>query len=93
MGFGQLGDDKLDQLTSMLSELVQLELEIQRCIQFRGGPGGSYSVGVDWAARDTIKKWLEKAREIACTFQPREFTVTAEVGLPPRVSASFTWDR
>ena len=83
----ELNPEKNEKLLNDLTKLVALEMQIQSLTS-------KYTVLTrddEASVRDKIKEWFGKALEIAKEFQPREFTVSAEIGFPPRIGASFTW--
>ncbi len=74
-------------LSYKLAELLSIENEISNIMRrnenLRGRPLTS--------VRDLIRDALHKAYEIALDFGPNEMSVEAGIGVPPRVSISFTW--
>ncbi|MFQ5996304.1 MAG: hypothetical protein ACE5KP_01595 [Dehalococcoidales bacterium] len=74
-------------LSYKLAELLSIENDIsnimRRTENLRGKPLTS--------VRDLIRDALHKAYEIALDFGPNEMSVEAGIGVPPRVTISFTW--
>jgi len=74
-------------LSDKLAELLSIENEIsnimRRTENLRGKPLTS--------VRDLIRDALHKAYEIALDFSPNEMSIEAGIGVPPRVTISFTW--
>jgi len=83
----ELNPQKSEKLFSDLTKLVELEMEIQTTATMYSTLTRDEKAGL----RDWIKKWFSKVLEIAGEFKPREFAVSAEIGFPPRIGASFTW--
>ncbi len=87
MVFQQNGKPAEGKLSDKLAELLSIECEIsnimKRTEKLRGRPLA--------LVRDLIRDALHKAYEIALEFGPNEMSVEAGIGIPPRVSISFTW--
>ena len=79
-----------ESLQDDLVELSKIEFEISKsCEVMRKSPGpyvGMYGVS---NIEDLIKKWLNKAKDIASTYGPESFTISA--GFPFGGQVSFTW--
>ncbi len=75
-------------LSDKLAQLLSIENEISNILRhntdrLRGRPL--------LEVRDLIKEALHQAYAIAYQFGPKEMSIQAEIGIPPRVSVSFTW--
>jgi hypothetical protein len=87
MVFQQDGRPAEGRLSDKLTELLRIENEIstimRRSDNLRGKPL--------LAVRDHIRDALHKAYEIAYIFNPKEMSIEAGIGVPPRVSVRFSW--
>jgi len=87
MVFQQNGKPAEGTLSGKLAELLSIENDIsnimRRTDKLRGRPLTSI--------RGLIRDALHKAYEIALDFGPNAMSVEAGIGVPPRVSISFTW--
>ncbi|MFC1912491.1 hypothetical protein ACFLXG_05000 [Chloroflexota bacterium] len=87
MVFQQDGKPAEGRLSDKLAELLSIEVEIsnilKRTEKLRGRPLT--------IVRDLIRDALHKAYEIALEFGPNAMSVEAGIGIPPRVSITFTW--
>jgi hypothetical protein len=77
-----------NKLSDKLAQLLSIENEISNILRrntdrLRGRPLTE--------VRDLIKEALHQAYDIAYQFGPKEMSIQAEIGVPPRVSVSFTW--
>jgi hypothetical protein len=83
--FAELTDAQVSKLVDVFTELVDIERDMDEALRV-----GDYKY--DKARlHDKMEKWLQEARNIARELAPSSLTVGAEIGLPPRVSVSFTW--
>ena len=87
MDIAEISPERKEKLINDLNKLVELEMEIQTTATMYSTLTRDEKAGL----RDWIKKWFSKVLEIAGEFKPREFAVSAEIGFPPRIGASFTW--
>ncbi len=83
----KLSQETREKLVRELTNLVALETEIQKLTSRYTSLTRDEETGL----RDRIKEWLKRGLEIANEFKPREFTISAEIGFPPRIGTSFTW--
>ena len=83
----ELSGERLDRFAELMYDLISLQVEINNIVSSKTVLISSEKAGL----MDKIKEWLKKAQQIAKEVKPREFTVGAEVGFPPRVSVAFTW--
>jgi hypothetical protein len=74
-------------LSDKLAELLSIENDISNILRRTDRLSGQSFTRV----RDLIRDALHKAHEIATEFGPTEMSVEAGIGVPPRVSVSFTW--
>jgi len=72
--------DKIAQLLSIENDISTI---MRRTDRLRGRPLTE--------VRDLIKEALHQAYDIAYQFGPKEMSIQAEIGVPPRVSVRFTW--
>lgn len=87
MVFGQNEKPAEGKLSYKLAELLSIENEISNVMRRTDNLRGRPLTNV----RDLIRDALHKAYEIALDFGPTEMSVEAGIGVPPRVSVSFTW--
>ena len=83
-----LSSEELDKFSNLMHELICLQVEMNAFVSSKTVLTDSEKTGL----MDKIKEWLRKARQVAEEVKPREFTVGAEVGFPPKVSVAFTWE-
>ena len=74
-------------LSDKLADLLSVEHEISHIIRRTDRLQGKSLTIV----RDLIRDALHKAYEIASDFNPKEMSVEAGIGIPPRISVSFNW--
>ena len=87
MVFQQDGKPAEGKLSDKLAELLSIENEISNIMRKTDSLRGKSLTAV----RDLIRDALHKAYEIALVFGPKEMSVEAGIGVPPRVSVRFTW--
>jgi hypothetical protein len=87
MVFQQDGKPAEGKLSDKLTELLRIENEISNIMRRSDNLRGKPLIAI----RDHIRDALHKAYEIALDFGPREMSVEAGIGVPPRVSVRFTW--
>ena len=81
---GRLAEGKL---SDKLAELLSIETEISNVMRKTDSLKGKSLTTV----RDLIRDALHKAYDIALVFGPKEMSIEAGIGVPPRVSVRFTW--
>lgn len=74
-------------LSDKLTELLSIENDISNILRRTDKLTGQSFTKV----RDLVRDALHKAHEIAAEFGPTEMSIEAGIGIPPRVSVSFTW--
>lgn len=84
-----LSDNQLDRFADLMHELISLQIEMNALVSSRTVLTEGEKTGLK--DKDKVREWLRKAREIAEEVKPREFTVGAKVGFPPKLSVAFTW--
>ena len=87
MVFQQDGRPAEGRLSDKLAELLRIENEISNIMRKTETLKGRSLAAV----RDHIRDALHKAYDIALDFGPKEMSVEAGIGVPPRVSVRFTW--
>ena len=87
MVFQRDGRPAEGRLSDKLAELLRIENEISNIMRKSDTLKGRSLTAV----RDHIREALHKAYEIALDFGPKEMSVEAGIGVPPRVSVRFTW--
>ena len=87
MVFQRDGKPAEGRLSDKLAELLRIENEISNIMRRSDNLRGKSLTAV----RDLIRDALHKAYEIALDFGPKEMSVEAGIGVPPRVTVSFTW--
>ena len=73
-------EDTTREQASDFRELLALQKQVKSRIEV------SYDLS---GIEDTLKKWLDKIREIAQKYGPASYTITT--GIPLGVNASFSW--
>ncbi|UCC91046.1 MAG: hypothetical protein JSW24_02565 [Dehalococcoidia bacterium] len=71
-----------------MGDLINLQIEMNALVSSKMILTATEKAGL----KDKIKAWLKKVQEIAQEVNAREYTIGAEIGFPPKVSASFTWE-
>jgi hypothetical protein len=87
MVFQQDGRPAEGRLSDKLAELLKIENEISNIMRRSDTLKGRSLTAV----RDLIRDALHKAYEIAYIFGPKEMSIEAGIGVPPRVSVRFSW--
>jgi hypothetical protein len=87
MVFQQDGKPAEGRLSDKLAELLSIENEISNIMRRSDNLRGKSLAAV----RDLIRDALHKAYEIAFIFGPKEMSIEAGIGVPPRVSVRFSW--
>jgi len=87
MVFQQDGRPAEGRLSDKLAELLSIENEISKVVRRSDSLRGKSLATV----RDLIRDALHKAYDIALDFGPKEMSIEAGIGVPPRVSVRFTW--
>lgn len=87
MVFQRDGRPAESKLSDKLAELLSIENEISNIMRRTDSLKGRSLTTV----RDLIRDALHKAYEISMTFGPKEMSVEAGIGVPPRVSVRFSW--
>ncbi len=87
MVFQQDGRPAEGRLSDKLAELLKIENEISKVMRRTDSLQGRSLTTV----RDLIRDALHKAYDIAYIFGPKEMSIEAGIGIPPRVSVRFTW--
>ena len=87
MVFQQDGKPAEGRLSDKLAELLSIENEISNIMRRSDNLRGKSLAAV----RDLIRDALHKAYEIALVFGPKEMSIEAGIGVPPRVSVRFSW--
>jgi len=85
MVFQQDGRPAEGKLSDKLAELLSIETEISNVMRKTDSLKGKSLTTV----RDLIRD--AKAYDIALVFGPKEMSIEAGIGVPPRVSVRFTW--
>ena len=87
MVFQRDGRPAEGKLSDKLAELLSIENEISNIMRRSDTLRGRSLTAV----RDHIRDALHKAYEISLTFGPKEMSIEAGIGVPPRVSVRFSW--
>jgi len=77
---------QLDNFADIMSDVMTLQQETNAYLS-----GESVSGAEKTEFKDKIKELLKKAQQLAADIKPEEFTISAEISLPPKISISFTW--
>ena len=82
----EMDSKQLNDFANLMSELMILQQETN--IYLRGKSIDERDKGV---FTDKIKELLKRAQQLAVQIKPKEFSVSADISLPPKISISFTW--
>ncbi len=82
----KINNQQLNDFASMMSELMMLQQETNVYLS-----GKSVSETEKNEFTNKIKELLKKAQQLAAEMQPKQFTISADISLPPKISISFTW--
>jgi ElaB/YqjD/DUF883 family membrane-anchored ribosome-binding protein len=77
---------QLDDFADMMSDLMTLQQETNAYLSGKSVSGTEKNEFIN-----KIKELLKKAQQLAAEIKPEEFTISAEISLPPKISISFTW--
>ena len=82
----KMNSQQLNDFASMMSDLMMVQQETNVYLT-----GKSVSETDRNEFTNKIKELLKKAQQLATEIQPKQFTISADIGLPPKISISFTW--
>jgi len=82
-----LSSEQLDRFADLMNELINLQVEMNAVVSTKTMLTADERAGL----KDKISEWLRKVQQIANELGPKNFTVGAEIGFPPKVTVSFTW--